>query len=284
MPKPPKPEPRLNPEFWREMNPQLTIGDAYQPDLSVNMIKVVHRASDMLGRDGYFQLPPQFDEQVLNPLRDAIKALAHIGIPPVYIYLYDQPWAIFADLRQLISNFLGDDFVLLPNFWAWNISSVEGARGWPPHQDCAARTRFPDGAGGDVLLSLSLWVPLSDATLKNGCMAVLPRLYEHYYNMPLDDPGIIKPEHSIALPAKAGSVLGWTQDLYHWSNRVTVDGENPRLSLSFEFQNRAFEPLAEPLLDVTCPPSFETRLELISKQFEKYQHMETMDFPTYWGL
>ena len=49
---------------------------------------------------------------------------------------------------------------------------------------------------------------------------------------------------------------------------------SPRSSLSFEFQNRVFEPLAEPLLDVKNPPDFETRLALINGQFEKYRHID----------
>jgi len=233
-------------------------------------------------KNGYLHLQPVFDADELGALREGIVALGQVGLPPVFIYLYDQPFALFARLHHLIGHFLGSRFALLPNFWAWNIPLRQGARGWPAHQDCQAQTRFPSGDGGDVLMSLSLWIPLTDATLDNGCMSVLPRSNEHHYELPLDDPACIRAEHGVALPAKAGSVLGWPQDLYHWSNPVTENASKkvmePRLSLSLEFQNPAFDPLVAPLLDVAHPPSFETRLELVRQQFPKYQHMEDSGF------
>lgn len=232
--------------------------------------------------DGYLHLQPVFDADELGALRQGIVALGQAGLPPVFIYLYDQPFILFAKLRHLIGHFLGPRFALLPNFWAWNVPLQQGASGWPAHQDCQAQTRFPSGDGGDVLMSLSLWIPLTDATPDNGCMSVLPRSNERHYDLPLDDPSDIRAEHGVALPAKAGSVLGWPQDLYHWSNTVTENASKnalePRLSLSLEFQNPAFDPLVAPLLDVARPPSFETRLELVRQQFPKYQHMEDSGF------
>ena len=264
------------PGFWRKLAPQLTIGERADNHDAIKFDRSVLSAiSNTLGQDGYLHLPQQFCRQQTDPVYMGIKALESEGIPAVYIYLFDQPWVLFSRLGQLIRYFLGANFALLPNFWAWNIPARKGASGWPPHQDCQARTRYSDGSGGDILLSLSLWLPLSDATLENGCMSVLPRSNEHHYDMPLDDPADIRSEHGLALPVQAGSVLGWAQDLYHWSNRVTEKAEGPRLSLSFEFQNRAFEPLSEPLLDVHTPPDFETRLRLIKMQFARYRHMES---------
>jgi hypothetical protein len=264
--------------FWRNHAPYLSIDDTSVFDREIAFeSSQLSAVSDVFNRDGYLCLPPQIDEAILAPLRQAMISLREAQIPPVYIYLYDQPWVVFGALKQLISHFLGDDFALLPNFWAWNIPATKGARGWPAHQDCQARTRFPDGVGGDVLLSLSLWVPLSDATLDNGCMAVLPRSNEAAYCQPMDNPDLIKPGDAISLPVKAGSVLGWAQDLYHWSNPVSEDALEPRISLSFEFQSHTFAPLAEPLLDIFKPPPFLDRLHLIASQFDKYSHMETED-------
>jgi hypothetical protein len=269
----------MNSDFWREIAPGLTIcqdnpgtspvsfGDDTLKDISA-------RFHD----EGYLHLDPVFERAELAPLGDGIVALKEAGFPPVFIYLFDQPYALFARLAPLIDHFLGGRFALLPNFWAWNIPLESGARGWPPHQDCQAKTRFPDGAGGEILMSLSLWVPLTDATTDNGCMSVLPRSREHKYDLPLDDPDGIDPVDGVPLPTGAGSVLGWPQDLYHWSNRVTEQADTPRVSLSLEFQNTAFDPLAKPLLDVFVPPSFESRLNLIQQQFSKYRHMEDTGF------
>ena len=167
---------------------------------------------------------------------------------------------------------------MLPNFWAWHIPTNEGASGWPAHRDCSGQTRFQNSDTGDTLMSLSLWVPLTDVTADNACMSVLPRSHELRYDPPLTDPEKINPDDGIPLPAKAGSVLGWSQDLYHWSGRMTENAKTPRVSLSLEFQNPAFAPMAEPLLDIRTPPSFEDRLQLIADQIPKYQHMEPMAF------
>ena len=268
-----------DPDFWQALAPNLTIEGDNQQEAPVFLSgDVLGDLSQQFHEDGYLLLPPVFEECDFGPLRDGILALERAGLPPVFIYLYDQPYVLFARLQHLIGYFLGDRFALLPNFWAWNIPVREGARGWAPHQDCQAKTRFPNGEGDDVLMSLSLWVPLTDATLDNGCMSVLPRSNEPYYNLPLDDPDSIKPEHGVALPAQVGSVLGWSQDLYHWSNRVTKNANASRLSLSLEFQNRAFDPLSVPLLDVTRPPPFKNRLELVRQQFSRYKHMEETGF------
>lgn len=264
-----------DPAVWQAINPGLSIDDAgsilsnleISPQLMEQQVAQFHD-------QGYLNFPPLFRASEIQPLKQGILTLADAGLPAAYIYIYDQPWQLFARLRPLISHFLGENFRLLPNFWAWNIPSEKGHRGWPAHQDCQAQTRFDDGLGGDLLMSLSLWVPLSDATLDNGCMHVLPRSKELAYQPALLSQDQIRPADGLALPAKAGSVLGWPQDLYHWSGETTGLSEEPRISLSLEFQNPAFEALRDPLLDLDNPPSLAERLDLIHQQFPRYRHME----------
>ena len=125
---------------------------------------------------------------------------------------------------------------------------------------------------------MSFWVPLTDATIENGCMAILPKSREILYDAPITNPNQIKPSDAINLPAKSGSVLGWSQDLYHWSRHVTTNSVTPRVSLSLEFQNPAFAPLIRPLLNIAHPPLFKERLDLVFSQFEKYKDMESVNF------
>lgn len=258
--------------FWRELVPELAalspLSVANPAPVTPDMIK---SASASLNADGYLQLPPIFSDDQLAPLRSGLSKLETAGIPPVYIYVYEHPWALFAHLGPLIAHFLGEHYALLPNFWAWHLPLTPGASGWPRHRDCDAETRFPGADGWQSLMSLSFWLALTDATPENGCMSVLPRSWEAN---PAKSDGR-------ALPAKAGSVLGWTQDLYHWSNPVqdtALLGRHPRrMSLSLEFQNRAFQPMAQPLLDLQAPPPFKQRLELVRQQFAKYHHMETLE-------
>lgn len=259
-------------DFWRVLLPQLTLdanGDA--PDDLGFSTESLDAISADLWRDGYIRLPAVFDAAQTEPLAQAMLTLTETKIPPVYIYLYDQPWQMFARLNRLISHFLGPQYAVLPNFWAWHLDRP-GSSGWPPHRDCNVPTVI-DAGGENILISLSLWISLTPANQSNGCMHVIPRNRQAEYDC---DPSLlenINPADDIPLAVPAGSVLGWPQDLFHWGGAYTARAKNPRSSLSFEFQNRTFAPLAEPLLDVKSPPDFKTRLDLINGQFEKYRHI-----------
>jgi hypothetical protein len=62
--------------------------------------------------------------------------------------------------------------------------------------------------------------------------------------------------------------------LYHWGGIYSSKARNSRLSLSLEFQSRAFDPLAEPLLDLKELLPFQERRALIATQFAKYRHID----------
>ncbi|MEH6546749.1 MAG: phytanoyl-CoA dioxygenase family protein [Sneathiella sp.] len=255
----------LGKEAWLKLAPGLTIGSDGSPPPLVFLDTDKDRSASKLHDDGYFQMPPVFTEAELAPVRNALLHFRDEKIPPVYIYLYDQPWHLFHRLTHLIEHFLGDKYAILPNLWAWHLA-VPGEAGWSPHRDCDADTVFDIG-GDKILMSLSLWLPLTDTTPENGGMYVLPRTAQ----TGSDEIDLTK---GVALPARAGSVLGWAQDLYHWGGEYTADASGPRLSLSLEFQNRAFDPLIEPLLDFSKLPSFDERLALIDAQFAKYRHID----------
>ncbi len=265
--------------FWECLAPQLTINEKAQSTFPITPSPdLLGELSHSMNKESYFQLPSFLNTSEIDSIRNAIFSLIDEGLPPVFIYIYDQPWALFDKLHPIIHLFLGDNFSLLPNLWAWYIPPTKGASGWPAHTDCSAITRFESIDGGTTFMSLSLWVPLTDATLENGCMAVLPRSREVLYDPAITNPSQIKYDDIVSLPAKAGSVLGWSQDLYHWSRHVTSNTVTPRVSLSLEFQNSAFSPLVEPLLNIAQPPAFNERLALIISQFEKYKDLDSTSF------
>ena len=262
---------RMDREGWRALAPDLTIGAVCEiAELSFSDERL-SEISDHFWKEGYFNIPAALDEAEIAPVRDAMYALDSERIPPVYIFLYDQPWWLFVRLNRLIRHFLGEKFAVLPNLWAWHLKA-EGARGWPPHRDCDADTIF--GMGTDaVLMSMSLWLPLTDADEANGCMYVLPRSGNRK-GVQSSSPDKLDLLSARALSAQAGSVLGWPQDLYHWGGCYSAAARKPRLSLSLEFQNCSFDPLAEPLIDAAKLPPFEDRLALIGSQFRKYRHID----------
>jgi len=258
-------------EDWLEIVPGLSIGapaEIVEIEFTGSMLSEI---STGFWKNGYLDIPAILDEEEVAPVREAMYALKAAGIPPVYIYLFDQPWWLFMRLGVLLRHFLGENYSTLPNLWAWHLSR-EGDKGWPPHRDCDAKTVFGTGENA-LLMSLSLWLPLTDTDEENGCMYVFPRSREELGadSCELDRPDLFDAK---ALPAKAGSILGWPQDIYHCGGRYGPAAANPRLSLSLEFQNEAFDPLAEPLIDARNLPPFDMRCTLIDDQFAKYRHID----------
>lgn len=276
------PKNAIEARIWQLLNPQLSISHPGQPVGQVEEIGArdggfdASSLSERFWDEGYFFIRDILPRDELGKLRQGIETLVANGLSPALIYLYDEAWKVFVRLRPLLNHFLGDRIALLPHFWAWHVDPKGGGRGWPPHRDYQGESAI----GDDMLISLSLWVPLSNATPENGCMYVLPRSFEKCYDSPVNSPQDVALQDARALPAEPGAVMGWRQDLYHWGGRASPYAEEPRISLSLEFQNAVFEPLAEQLLDMTCPPEFLQRLELIAWQFEKYQHMQSMDAQT----
>jgi len=262
----------LTVQEWRNICPDLTVDQCATIEPLPFTVAELTSIADQFWKTGYLNIPQLLSPSELEPIISAFNALQAANIPPVYIYIFDQPWVLFEKLRTLISHFLGDKYALLPNFWAWHLSE-HGKTGWPPHRDCDAETVFQIGPD-PVLMSLSLWIPLSDVDEENGCMSVVARSEE--INLPED--GRLNLEdlsaYATCLPAKAGSVLGWRQDLVHWGGEFTPKAKTPRISLSFEFQNRFFDPLVEPLLDTGHPPKFTDRVALLGAQFDKYKHID----------
>ena len=247
---------RMTEDDWCALLPELSIGaggEVKEIPFDPDQLSPLSRS---LWEKGYIAVPPVFSEDELRPLRQGMLRLSEATIPPVYIYLYDEPWQLFARLGEMLRHFLGEEYAILPNLWAWHLSKA-GETGWPLHRDCNAETVFGEGEDA-ILMSLSLWLPLTDVDESNGCMYVQPK------NERTETP----------LPAKAGSVLGWRQDLYHRGGTYGDNARNPRMSLSFEFQNCAFDPLAEPLIDPRRLPDFLQRLNIIQAQFAKYRHID----------
>src|SRR5262249_23746201 len=117
-----------------------------------------------LREHGYFEGDAILATGLVARIRAGIERLRRAGWPAVFVYVYDEAWAIAPgpSLRRLLSKALGRHYTQKPNVWAHNIQP--GTRGWGPHVD-----------GFEGADRLSLWIPLSEATIQNGCMFLVPR-------------------------------------------------------------------------------------------------------------
>src|SRR5207249_8180516 len=77
----------------------------------------------------------------------------------------DEFWTIARtqSLKRLLTALLGSGYVQDSVVWTYYVIPRRGSAGWPPHVDGNGEQR------------VTVWIPLSDSTLENGCMHVVPR-------------------------------------------------------------------------------------------------------------
>lgn len=233
--------PRMKDEaFWRALNPDLHItnhplraalaGPAMGADLS-------ERCVSFFMEEGYFQAPPLITKDTTTRLAQAVEGMVDQTIPGVFAFVYDEFWQLFMAASRFLAAVLGDGYKVTPSeIWTFHVPTGSESAGWPPHRDLITQ----DTIAGKTVSALTLWIPLTDSTPLNGCMYVLPEKL---------DPGIgerlLFPQPSLALlqnvralPAAAGSVLGWNTRILHWGGRSSAQAQEPRISVGIYFHAR----------------------------------------------
>jgi len=256
--------------YWRALVPGRAAGAPAPSAVDV-------RASCAQLRDeGYFETPPILGDDALARLNEIVTAVVAAGWPPVFAWVYDELWqcARLPEVELILTSALGAGYLHIPHLWVHEVPAVAGAAGWSPHFDGAGRARA------------SVWIALSDATLENGCMHVVPRpaLAASFAGDWQADPrGVpiadaVRALHAArALPVARGSALGWTFDVLHWGGPVARGQHPARRSVSMEFiaAGEPPQPHETPLLDPrgACP-AFAERVRLIARALGTYEHFE----------
>lgn len=178
-----------------------------------------------------------------------------------------------SSLAQLLSSYLGVEYRQRSSVWTHYVAPNPWASGWYPHVDGPGKGK-----------RLSLWIPLTDASLDNGCMYViprdrvpesLPRAYTDWERASIRERERIL--HGVRpLPATAGSILGWEHDLIHWGGRARESAIQPRVSMAVEFLDGSVTPEKRdvPVFDPLAIPSFQQRLQVIGQAILSYQKFE----------
>lgn len=265
--------------FWRELCPELTIEGGATPAPRAQLPSVESLAS-LIATEGYVQQAGVFTPEDIAPLRECILRLHRRGISPGFAFIYDQFWAIHQGLAPYLAAILGEDYRVIPAFWAWCVEPSNDAAGWGAHRD------RPNSLGADGRpLSLTVWLPLTDTTPLNGCMYLIPaHLDPDIAARRFDGRAVerLTPEtlqNIRALPATAGSLLSWHQEVLHWGSRASARGGHPRVSISLEFQRGEAPPFASSLLRREEMPSFHARLGLIGKLIGSYAKRQKVGGP-----
>ncbi len=266
--------------FWRRLNPSATVGSTapilwQAPDYNP---ETVRRAIAHYREQGFGTMPAVLSAVQVAKMRAVIECLRMADWPAVFAFVYDDFWSIArsAPLRAWLVDTLGENYRLLPRVWAHYVAAGPGQAGWAPHLD--GRHTSP--------LTMSVWIPLSGATVTNGCMYVVKRSAStcdltrdfHQTGSFSRDAVDVLLRHARALPATPGDVLSWDHLMLHWGSGWDM-GNDPRISLALEFSTPERWPSADPSLFVDPfepPPNLASRLALIGRAILKYERFEPM--------
>jgi ectoine hydroxylase-related dioxygenase (phytanoyl-CoA dioxygenase family) len=197
-----------------------------------------------------------------------IEALVQEGVPPLFVYAFDATWALGSRLAHAIEAALGNRYVLLADAWAFRVEPGPDNAGWAPHRGSYVLSR--ERAAPD---HLNVWVALTDATVDNACMHVVPLDEDPAY--PDDLRSHAAAVHARPLPIPAGAALIWDANVLHSGGRSSARALGPRISVTFTLRRAdlAVTPKATPTL-ASPPPDHRPRLDLLATQIAVYGDLD----------
>jgi Phytanoyl-CoA dioxygenase (PhyH) len=264
-----------DPAYWRALYPPFSVCAKAPPvpDLPPLDEATLARYAHGLDQWGYFCTESPIAQSVTAPLLECIEKVRKAGWPPVFAYVYDQLWTFWqiAPIEQILTAALGRGYRCIPHGWCHYVQPVRGASGWPPHID------------GNLPGRMSIWVPLTDATIDNGCIYLVPKDMNPSAigeRRELRDASNLQMRELLqrgrAIPAPAGSLLGWQFRILHWGSTAHGPG-TPRVSLVFEFIAANEAPIKNemPLYDPAGPLlDLSPRLHCIGRAIRQYMRYE----------
>lgn len=292
--------PKLSVEYFRSLNPRLRISteagscpDVHEADDAELLLGPLER----IKTEGYFHIEEYFSLTEMELVFDAIKNVTAAGLPTVFALLYDELWDIQCRLKPIVTRVLGKDPWHVQGNWVWWVQ--QGSRGWKPHRDRPGYTQK-----GKFPLAINTWVAITDATAENGGIYVLPADLDPYYhdhhhdgnfthnNLPeyygtaarynldeIDGKPLRNAQGQIydldlpavrAVPAKAGSVLGWDETILHWGSVSSPLAPIPRVAMCFQYQSASIPPFS-PTLDVSgYIPAWEAKIRHVVNMVQAY--------------
>ncbi len=260
----------LTPKFWRDNFPDLTISETLPSPVAPPAQAALDTIKKRVTKEGYFDEKSLALDTLAPRLAESVKKLIAMGLPVPFLFMFDEPWNAFRAVDSVIAALLGSDFKMLPDFWVWHVDPKTNEAGWAPHRDKGRVALAPDGSP----LSITVWIPLTEATPLNGCVYILPAHRDAVYNTAAEhDQSAVDLASIRALPAKPGAFMAWNQAVLHWGGKSSPHAPHPRISMAVEFQRADTKPMNEPLLDLGRALTFDERLRLVAKQILQYQHL-----------
>ena len=272
-------------DFWRALNPELNITpQPFAKSLPPCEVKdaTIERSLEQLRKEGYFQIPPLVPQPELHRFAQGIERVVAQGFSSGFACVYDEFYQLFSGLGRVLRAVLGEDYLMVPyRFFTFFIDTQDTEMGLGPHRDSLNPDSHLLKTGMPSLLTL--WIPLTDSTPTNSCLYGVPAQHDPcYLNRPAPKSGHFCTDHTNlqdarALPANAGSLLGWTSHFLHWGGRSSQWAQTPRLSVAMYFQRSDVPHFHDPALEMESEISFEDRLNWISQTI---RDPKIFDYPT----
>ena len=261
--------------YWRALYPRFSLCAKAPrvPDVAPLDASTLAHYARGLEQWGYFSSDSPIIPSLTAALLECVERVRKAGWPPAFAYVYDELWTLWqvAPITQILTAALGEGYKYVPHGWCHYVQPVRGASGWPPHVD------------GNLPNRMSIWIPLTDATIDNGCIYLVPkdmnasaigerRELRNASNLQMRE----LLQRGRALPAPAGSLLGWQFRVLHWGSTAHGPG-HPRVSLVFEFIAANERPIKNemPLYDPAGRlPDLSLRLHSIGRAIRQYMRYE----------
>jgi len=258
-----------DPGFWRALCPGLSISErpferAQEPyDIADGLGA---EASRTILEDGYLAAPPIIRAGDAAALVAGAERILATGYPAGFAAVFDEFWRLFWGLDALLSPILGDDYLIVPHgLWLFHVPVGHAGSDYhavAPHRDSLGPDPHLLATGSPSLINI--WIALTDAMPLNSCVYVLPaRVDDTYRSEQRALPAEIPLQDVLALPARRGSVLGWSSHLVHWGGRSSPRAAHPRASAALYLQRRDVAPFYRDVFPFGAPVPFEKRVEWI---------------------
>lgn len=259
--------------YWKELNPDAEITEnPWGPDLKWEPWPegTADKLRMDLEKEGYAVSPICFSPSQLTPLISIVLKVVRAGHRPAYALVYDEFYRLFRKVGMYLQHVFHSNVLIVPDeFDVHYVPATGRAAGSKPHRDNIVVADYLDAEGVPELLNV--WVSLTDATLLNSCIYVLPANHDPAYRQAiagnsvhwrLDDASI---QAARAVPADAGTMLLWAPSLLHWGGRSSEKAVAPRVSVACYFQSTAAARIHPTAISMAGNLSFQSRIELINK-------------------
>jgi hypothetical protein len=219
--------------------------------------KTEANAAPVFGATGFVELDLVADGSACARLVRTIGTLLEAGLPAVFVYAYDEPWAIAARVQSLLPG-----YDLIEDAWAFHVTP--GRSGWAPHRGVSHVVL--DRERPEIV---NVWVALSDASIDRSCMHAVALDDDPGYPDRLESIAIAKPR---ALPVRAGTALAWNANVLHWGGPCEATAPGPRTSCTFTAVRAVRERDTGLNVRRVSPGSlsFASRMDLVAAQIATY--------------